>query len=216
MEHNNKQLFGEYFYNIALCIHKISNKLPNDIIIHYLWPMLSFPHQGRSEFSLSQVNLKNSCVQELPRRRSSYGPQIIYNFARRKPLPIPVQHSVQHSESHSFVKFIYSIHHSKKFPNRYINILEHFIIDRERTENNIKKNICDNIKTPWCGIKTIYDGGGGGAGNGGGGGGEYALEYAACKATRGVFNGESNVLNEKNKFNEFTHLLRKWYDFELV
>ena len=93
-------------------------KLPADILREYIWPMLSYPHQGRFG---RETKKKNICLKELPSLEMWSGPKIIYNRERLTPLFRPTL-------SHNYpatVKFMYILKYSKKYPNQYINILEY-------------------------------------------------------------------------------------------
>jgi hypothetical protein len=86
--------------------------IPQDIITSHLWPLVSFPHQGRIEFNTQKKNTKimNKCIKRLPKLNIFNGPKIIYNL--NNPNMIPK------------IRFVYSIYHSTKYKHRYITVHE--------------------------------------------------------------------------------------------
>ena len=121
-------------------------KIPTDIIREYIWPMLSFPHQGRCGYD---TQYKNICLKDLPSLEMWYGPKIIYNLKRVKPL----FHPTTNFNYPATVKFMYVLKYSKKHPNEYINILEYTTL--LPSEFNYKNN-CLDMKEFSTRLREIY------------------------------------------------------------
>ena len=93
-------------------------KIPTELITEYIWPMLSFPHQGRAGY---EIRNKNKCLKQLPSLEMWSGPKIIYKTERLGPLFHP---AITYNYP-ATVKFMYTLKYYKKYPNEYINILEY-------------------------------------------------------------------------------------------
>ena len=135
------------FNRLALFIKKGSgNAIPNDIIVQHLWPLLSHPHQGRLN---QNVCAMNQCIKQLPRPKVNLAPRIIY----KNLIGIIRNHIQNHADntrhevpSYASIKFVYSLRHSKKFPQRSINIIEHILIDHTHFDKT--KLPVDKTKLP--------------------------------------------------------------------
>ena len=99
--------------------------MPQDIIVAHLWPLISFPHQGRIE---NNTKLKNQCIRHLPKLTIFNGPKVIYNLKNTTTLKI---------------KFIYCVYHSTKYKNRYITV-------HESINNLIPLNQIGNLGGEWA------------------------------------------------------------------
>lgn len=115
-------------------------KIPAELIIEYIWPLLSFPHQGRRGHDTRK---KNICLKQLPSIEMWTGPKIIYNRERLGPLFRPTL-TFNYPAT---VKFMYTLKYSKKYPKEYIIILEYVTLqpsDFEYSEEDDKKILCWN------------------------------------------------------------------------
>ena len=112
-------------------------KIPIELITEYIWPMLSFPHQGRRGYDIRK---KNICLKQLPSLQTWSGPKIIYNTNRLE----PILHPNICYDYPATVKFIYILKYSKKHPNEYINIQEYVTLhpsDFEYKSDSYKKTL---------------------------------------------------------------------------
>lgn len=111
------------FFDLALTLNHAAPTptcptIPHDIIKEYIWPMLSYRHQGRCGYPISKMN---DCLDYLPKKYEAIGPKIIYKKSPRS----TTDPSLENSNSDIVhVKFIYRVKHSKKNDNLYINIIE--------------------------------------------------------------------------------------------
>lgn len=123
--------------------------LPIDIIRQNIWPMLSYPHEGRVDFCKEQLKLKNACLKQLPSLEMWSGPKIIYNLERLKHL----FDLTCHKNYPPSVKFMYILKYSKKYPNEYINILEYVTLTPQDFEYINNEIIMNSFTTK---IREIY------------------------------------------------------------
>ena len=125
-ESNSQNIPQLSFNRLTLYLTKRTGQnIPNDLIIQYIWPFLSHPHQGRINKNIGDMN---RCIEQLPRRTTNVsGPKIVYKLLhtnRDNQPPFP----------RASVKFIYSLHHSTKFPERYITIIEYVLLNNKAFE----------------------------------------------------------------------------------
>lgn len=111
-------------------------KIPQDIITTHVWPLVSFPHQGRIE---NNTKLKNQCIRHLPKLTIFNGPKVIYNLKNAPNFKI---------------KFVYCVYHSTKYKNRYITI--HELINNLVPINQIERVDKDSWDTFTSVIRKTY------------------------------------------------------------
>ena len=122
------------FNRLALYIKKGSaGAIPNDIIVQYLWPLLSHPHQGRLNKNIGDMN---RCIKQLPRRTTNViGPKVIYQLLHK-----PADYNEEHQAPfpRASVKFVYSLQplsfKRRRYPQRYINIIEYILLNDKAFE----------------------------------------------------------------------------------
>ena len=127
-ESNSQNIPQLSFNRLTLYLTKgTGQNIPNDLIIQHIWPLLSHPHQGRINKNIGDMN---RCIEQLPRRTTNVsGPKFVYKL-------IHTNRDNQSPFPRASVKFIYSLHHSSKFPERYITIIEYVLLNNNAFEES--------------------------------------------------------------------------------